>query len=174
MEHVRIDEGIKRGPRKPGPLPGLPQRGSSNPILPVDSNQRNAMLAQAVTRYANGERLQDIADDLNCSREAIRVWMLDECPDQYRSAQTQGLLAKVAMADEAIEDAVTARDLVALAGARERARFSRMDLERRRSSLYGPKQEINVTVQPILNIAVVQNPDAALLPAIPGTCTKSE
>jgi hypothetical protein len=49
------------------------------------------------------------------------------------------LVNRIADADEQMEHA---RDSFQVARAREMAKFARMDFERRRPKLYGPKQEI--------------------------------
>jgi hypothetical protein len=75
---------------------------------------------------------------------------------------TQSLTSRIANADDRLETADNALDL---ARAREMARNARLDLERRRSSLYGQKQEITHNVTPVLVI----NAPVAALPAIAGT-----
>jgi hypothetical protein len=52
---------------------------------------------------------------------------------------TDALITRVAEADSQLDEAV---DTCGIARAREHMKYSRMDLERRRPKLYGPKQEI--------------------------------
>ena len=157
--HVRIDEGVKRGPRhKQRYWSRTPKGQAVVRKLPTDPTERAQLLAHAAQRYAEGETLQAIASDLQCSDTAVRSFLLDEVGPEYLTIQTQGLLAKVSNADSDIDAAVVARDALMLAGAREKARFARMDLERRRPHLYGPKQEITQTITPVLHIHVDADP----------------
>jgi hypothetical protein len=70
-------------------------------------------------------------------------WFLSEIGDEeYRETVTDCLVARVADADEALEAAKASGDPVLVSACRETCRFVRMDLERRRPGLYGPKQEV--------------------------------
>ena len=74
------------------------------------------------------------------------MWMLDEAPEQYRIAQRSALIQRIVEADIGLEDAATPLDI---ARAREVARFSRWDAERRLPQLFGDKQGAqtgNITV----------------------------
>lgn len=62
---------------------------------------------------------------------------------QYRDLVTDALITRIAEADDDLDNALTPIDI---ARARERAKFSRMDFERRRPELYGPKQETKAHV----------------------------
>lgn len=110
----------------------------------------------AIQRYLNGESMQVIAKAWGitpqgafkrCKRFMLSYTGSDEA---YHNLITQALVDRVAEADERLE---TAPDAVDIARAREMARFARMDLERRRPKLYGPKQEMSVdnTVTIIVN-----------------------
>ena len=65
--------------------------------------------------------------------------MLSYTGTEYDSIITDALITRVADADESMD---MAEDSCSIARARERMKYSRMDLERRRPKLYGPKQEI--------------------------------
>lgn len=92
-----------------------------------------------VTRYQQGESLQVIAKESAVSVRTIYRWMLSELGDKYDGVVTDVLIDRIADADMEL---VTAADSCQVARAREMARFSRMDFERRRPKLYGQKQEI--------------------------------
>jgi len=94
-----------------------------------------------VQRYLNGESIQALADDTGHCFRTIYKWLLRDCGSEYESLQTDALIARIADADQQLENACTK---VSVARAREMAKFARMDFERRRPKLYGPKQESTV------------------------------
>lgn len=103
-------------------------------------------LPEIVRRYAAGESVQTLAAEVGVHRATLYRWMLAGTGDQqYHELVTHCLVQRVAEADEALRNAQDACDI---ARAREMARFARMDLERRRPHLYGPRQEIQHTVAP--------------------------
>lgn len=97
-------------------------------------------LPDIIQRYLAGESLQAIAKDSAVHVRTLYRWMLSGCgDDQYQQLVTNCLVNRVADADEAL---ATGEDACQIARAREQARFARMDLERRRPHLYGPKTEV--------------------------------
>lgn len=105
-------------------------------------------LPEIVRRYAAGESMRDIAPDYNVDRATLYRWMLAGVGDkQYADIVTSCLVRRVQEADEMLR---SAREPCDVARAREIARFARMDLERRRPQLYGPKQEIAAVAVPQL------------------------
>jgi hypothetical protein len=111
------------------PDPATPAR-STPPAIP-----------DLVHRYLNGESLQAIADNTHHCFRTIYRWLLREAGPDYESLQTDALISRVADADYELS---IAADKVSVARAREQAKFARMDFERRRPKLYGPKQDIDV------------------------------
>ena len=144
MDHVRIDEGVKRGPRKkPGPKPSSPRRNNGQ-FLPVLPNEPEA-IARALQDYCNGATLQDLAEQHGVSRQAVYGWLLGELGGEQHSALvTRALTARIAKGDEMLDGADNPLDLQR---GREQARNARLDLERRRASLYGQKQEVTHKVE---------------------------
>ena len=65
--------------------------------------------------------------------------MLGELGEAYHELVTDLLVTRVAEADEDLDSAA---DKVEVAKRKAQASFARMDLERRRPALYGPKQEV--------------------------------
>lgn len=110
-------------------------RTTLNPSLDVPT---------AIHRYLNGESMQVLAAEWGISKQAtckrFKRFMLSYTGNDqaYHDLITQALVDRVADADERLDNAP---DAVDIARAREMARFARMDLERRRPKLYGPKQE---------------------------------
>ena len=137
-------------------------------------------LPALVTRYAAGESLQDIAPDYKVSVRTLYRWLLAGLGDKkYYQQVTHCLTNRIADADMELE---AAEDACQIARARGRARFARMDLERRRPALYGLKPvavQVNVEHQTVVSAgeiaglvaeSVARLRHAAVLPAIePGT-----
>lgn len=153
MKHVRSDEGIARGPRKKtGPKPSSPRRNNGQflPILPTDPVKIKA----ALEAYCAGASLQDLADQYGVYRNAIYSWLLGGLGDtDHSTLVTQALTARISRADGLLEDGDNPLD--ATRGDRM-ARWARQDLERRRPHLYGPKQEITLTL-PEVNLTFGRN-----------------
>ena len=102
-----------------------------------------------IPRYLAGESMQKLAAELSVHRQRLYEWMLAGMGDeQYQDLVTQVLVRRISEADEALEDARIEPDT---ARAHARARFARMDLERRRPHLYGQKQQINQEVSVVID-----------------------
>lgn len=98
-----------------------------------------------IARLMAGDSLRQIAADLSVSNVSLRAWLLREDRDAYHEAITAALTLRVAEADEKLDEAA---DQTSIARAREQARFARMDLERRRPSLYGQRTQMTVDLAP--------------------------
>lgn len=122
---------------------------STDTIVPAPAPDVPAIIA----RYLKGESLQILAREHAVSRQTIYNWMLAETGADYDQLITQALVNRIADADQAIEESATMFDI---ARAREMARFARMDFERRRPKLYGPRQELDVDKK--LTIIVQRTP----------------
>ena len=112
-------------------------------------------LAVLVQRYLNGESVQDLAKENQVNRKTIYNWMLSGLGDEhYHDVVTTCLVNRIAESDQELDEAVNP---LHIARAREKARFSRMDYERRRPALYGQKQEVtHKQAPPTLSITIVQ------------------
>lgn len=115
---------------------------------------------EIVSRYLAGESMWVLAKECNKSRRTLYRWMLSELGgDDYREVVTECLVNRVADADQELDDARKSKDPVRVSAAREACRFARMDLERRRPALYGPKQEVRHSgMAPTLNIVLLDKP----------------
>ena len=140
--HVRIDEGIKKGPRKPRkPRNTIKARdaktGQALSIIPKDLKPETVL-----ARYLGDERTADIAASFNVTRPALNMWLLDHAEDGWKKAQIARAVSRKESAEDEIEDAA---DPLTLARAREKLRGAQWDLERVFNRIYGQKQEVTHT-----------------------------
>ena len=132
----------------------MPDEAVATPALP---------LPEIITRYLNGESLQTIAPDYRVSSRTLYRWMLNGLGDAgYQSLVTDTLINRIADADVDLE---LAPDMCQVTRASHRARYARMDFERRRPALYGPKQELQVDNK----ITVIVQRSGPALPSPPET-----
>ena len=117
-------------------------------------------LPPLVQRYLAGDSIQALAAEHQTCHRTIYKWLLKECGPEYEDIVTDALIARIADADQQLD---VARDNIQIARAREMAKFARMDFERRRPKLYGPKQEVQV--DHTVNITVIRGP--VILPVVP-------
>lgn len=161
MQHVRIDEGVKRDyPQRANDNPRN-EKGQFKPLIPKD----DATLAAALTAYSQGATLAQIAEQYEVSEQAIYSWLLgDMGGKEHADLVTQALTARIADADKSLDESTTPLEL---SRSREQARFRRMDFERRRAHLYGQQQQqINVNANGPVSVQVVSFAAGQQLPAI--------
>lgn len=119
-----------------------------------------------VQRYLAGESILTIAPDYGVVARTIYRWIMSEMGDEYPDLVTHVLVARIADADMQL---AAADDQCQVARAREQARFARMDLERRRPSLYGTRPNTAIQVSgnglqvQIVSYAVAQETHGAVL-----------
>jgi DNA-binding phage protein len=148
LKHTRLDSrhAVKRTKLSSGQKVKAPKRGELNRFLPaLGKEEKQDVVAEAIHALIHSDLgIPDIAEKHGVSRGTIYNWMLGELgPSKYQDLVTRALVARVRRADELLE---AASDPLNIARAREMARFARMDLERRRPSLYGQKQEVTHVV----------------------------
>ena len=158
--HVRIDEGIKRGPRKPRvdsraakgltPKPRPDDLGSWK--IPPDLNPDDV-----IHRYLTAATTSQIAASYGLSRRALVKWLRTERPEQWREAQIIRAHDKLEQAEDALE---VADDAISLARPREVAKAMQYRLTALDKD-YQPKQE--VTVKQELRIETVLDGEACAL-----------
>lgn len=100
---------------------------------------------QIIRRIEGGASLRELASELGMSKSGLHAWLLRSEDPAYHEAVTAALAVRIAEADERLD---TAGDPVDIARAREQARFSRMDFERRRPALYGQRPTTAIQVNP--------------------------
>lgn len=89
------------------------------------------------TEGVPGKTMKQISKDMGLTTRLLYRWMLTGLGDEkYQEKVTECLVARIADADDELE---AAKDAIEVQKWREIARFRRMDFERRRPALYGPK-----------------------------------
>ena len=150
--HVRIDEGVIRGPRRPPEPP--PQRKLSVALKPlrfIPEEQRAQIAEETLDRYINGEQVAAIAPDYGISDVTLYALLLRQHESAWKDVQIARALARLETAQQGLEDAP---DALSLARSRERVRSAQWELERLFSRLFGQKQE--VTVIPTIPLDVMR------------------
>ena len=137
--HIRIDEGIKRGPRKTYKH----RRRSPKADLGSWSIPEGLDPQEVINRYLTEETTSQVATQYGLSRKALVKWLREVAPDQWKQVQVIRALCRKDDGDEGIEGAC---DALSLACAREQLKSGQWDLERLDSSNYGPKQELTVQI----------------------------
>jgi hypothetical protein len=151
LEHTRIDEGVKRGPRI---MPAAPKRRRS-PVARDNGKLSQANPQEVIARYFRDETTADIAQSLGVHRSALHQWLIRNCEQDWRDAQVARAITAL---EQAKKDTETAPDPLSLARARELLRASQWELERLFSRLYGQKQEVthNLPQGPLVTIVLAQ------------------
>lgn len=112
-------------------------------LIAMPADERRTLVQTMLVRYLQGETLYTMARELGVTRNVLYYALLGGADDEaHRDLITQALIARVALADEQLENAVGPAEV---ARAREMCRFYRMDLERRRPALYGHQARVEHT-----------------------------
>jgi hypothetical protein len=103
-----------------------------------------------------------VAREKGWHRFKLYRFMLSELGDKYHELVTDLLTVRISEADEGLENA-EGKDEVAKRKAI--ANFARMDLERRRPALYGPKQEVKHSgqISRVFRVEVVSEAEAGVV-----------
>lgn len=141
MPHIRIDDGIKRGPRKIPQRMGIKKRdpvnGQALAVMPADLKP-----ATVIDRYLEDERTADIAESYGVKRSRLNQWLLTNCNDEWKAAQ----IARAVTAHEDAKDSLQAAcDPLSLGRAREQLRAAQWELERLYARMFG--QQSHVTIE---------------------------
>lgn len=138
--HVRIDEGVKRGPRIPPSLPPALQ-APRNPSGVSNRLPEGFDFTTVIDRYLDGERTADIAQSLGVHRTALNYHLLRNLEDDWKHAQVAIGLTDLQQAENDLE---VAPDALALARAREQLRGAQWRLERLCARIFGQQSHITV------------------------------
>ena len=138
-EHIRIDEGVKRGPTsKRRSVKRRRDATGAMEGIPPDLDPRIVL-----EQYLDATTTSEIALQYGLKRKTLVGWLRTVMPEQWKQVQVVRALCRHEDGDEGIE---TAQDALSLARAREQIRSAQWTLERLDSDTFGPKQEVSVTI----------------------------
>ena len=176
--HIRIDEGIKRGPRLKPPAKA-PRKAVERPGKLEQGKLANLNVQPILERYIAGASSTEIAKDLGVTRQGLAWWMRKHAEEDWKEAQVIQAVERKEKAESELE---TATDALSLARGREQLRSAQWDLERVCSRIFGVKQEVTVDINHHISVdqalsleagkladrirGVAPMPNAALLPSI--------
>ena len=157
MEHTRIDEGVKRGPkRKPTDRPRRTEAAiAANIKIPATLTTQ-----EVIDRYLNDEKTSAIAVSYGISRSRLHQWLIEHSEDDWKRAQ---VARAVTALEEAKDQLQSAEDALSLARAREGLRSAQWELERLFSRLFGAKQELTIEVNHQVNVDIALSEEASEL-----------
>lgn len=164
--HVRIDEGVKRGPRrKDAPVRPNIRTWSVEGSKSVPAEHR----PQIIARIASGELMRDVAQSLGVTPAVISQYLASD--PEYQQAKEQGIEQQLERWQNEIEKADSPLNL---ARAREAFRAASWRGEREHPRRWGQKQEITHSVQPVLHIHAASAPQIAVQHAVDGEIVSKE
>ena len=145
--HVRIDEGIKRGPRKPQErIRRSPKADLGTWVIPEGLTPQTVL-----ERYWTEESTSQIASQYGLSRKALVRWLREQCPQEWKEVQIARALCRKDDGDEGLE---VACDALSLARAREQLKSAQWDLERLDHKNFGVKQEVTVKTEEHISLVL--------------------
>ena len=134
--HIRIDEGIPRGPRT---QPEATTKAVVEP-KPFDKGRLAKTDPQNVLeRYMGGETTTQIAASLGVTRQGLGWWLRQHAQSEWKEAQ---IILAIERKEKAEDDLDAATDALSLARAREQLRGAQWELERVFHRIYAQKQEV--------------------------------
>ena len=140
--HIRIDEGIKRGPRLKPPAKA-PRKAVERPGKLEQGKLANLNVQPILERYIAGATSTEIAKDLGVTRQGLAWWMRKHAEEDWKEAQVIQAVERKEKAESELESAT---DALSLARGREQLRSAQWDLERVCSRIFGVKQEVTVEI----------------------------
>lgn len=133
--HVRIDEGIKRGPRKPLKIRRRsPKADLGTWVIPEGLSPQTVL-----QRYLTEETTSHIAAEYGVSRKALTKWLREQCPVEWKQVQIIRALDQKEQGNEALD----AEDALSLACAREKLKSAQWELTALDPD-YQPKQQVTI------------------------------
>jgi len=135
--HVRIDEGVKRGPRKPQEGPRRsPKADLGTWVVPADLNPH-----EVLQRYLTEATTSQIAGQYGLSRKALVKWLREKVPTEWKEIQLIRAHANLETGEDAIDEAEARQSAISLACAREKIKAAQWRLQSIDKD-YHPKQEV--------------------------------
>ena len=144
LEHIRVDEGIKRGTR-------IKLKKDRSPkgqwITAYTPEARKAAVEDALEALQRGETTDQIANRHGMPGVTLRTWLIaDPRTDPARAVMVAAELSRT------LQDMQNAQEPLALARAREEFRGWSWIAERRVPALYQAKHELTVNTVPVFNV----------------------
>lgn len=120
-------------------------------LSPTEADKQNLSrpLPTAVSRYLAGETMEELIARQAASVRELYLWLFSDTAE-YKDLISQVLISRVADADSSIH---RANSKLELSRSLALAKFTRMDLERRRPQLYGSTQQITQDTSITVHIA---------------------
>ena len=148
--HVRIDEGVKRGPRNQidrRPKAANAQDRKGQIVSTISPELKATIIRECHELMATGKTPAEIAISHNVSPRTVQYWLLgDETAEAARGQLIASELART-LDDMREPPEGTPDSPLRLARAREEFRAWSWIAERRESRLYGQKQEVSVKTE---------------------------
>ena len=143
--HIRIDEGIARGPKpkkqrialqrpKQAQTENASESTQLSPIIPANLDPNEVLQRYLAERHTSG-----IAESYGVTRRNLVRWLREVAPEQWKQVQ---IVRAITFHEDGQEGLESAEDALALARAREIVKSGQWTLERLDSENYGPKQEV--------------------------------
>lgn len=154
-EHVRIDEGVKRGPRiklKPHQMETQARNEAGRFITHYSPELREQAVKEALIAIEAGVRVSEIAQKHHIPTYTLHSWLIGTNASAMRTQFFDGQCSRN------LEEIREAQTPLALARAREELSGWLKVAAVRDFAAYGPKQEVTHKGEiPVLNITVVSN-----------------
>ncbi len=159
MDHVRIDEGMKRGKRpaklKPHQLETQLRNEAGKFLTRYTPDLKAQALERALAALEIGARVEQVADEMEIPRSTMYSWLIGHDAGKARTLFFDGQAA-AALAD--LKDPERTPSPLDLTRAREVLSGVVKIAERRDPKAWAQKQEITTNSSPILNIQIVTAP----------------
>ena len=142
--HLRIDDGLRRGPRK-RQVNRQPQAALSGQFLPkFTPQQKQDIIRECYEGLERGETTDEIGERHGVTGRAIRHWLLDD--PQAHQARRKLINGELARTLDEMRLAKLADSPLPLACAREEFRAWSWIAERRERE-YSPKQDVTIIAE---------------------------
>lgn len=145
MPHIRIDEGIKRGPKAKFEKPKLKTKTGltvvKNPLSKLSIERRQEIATEVLDSYIQGAQIADIAHKYETSDVTIYALLLREHEQDWADIQRARALARFATS---LHEIAVAPDALSLGRARELHKSAQWELERLLDRLYGQKNHVTI------------------------------
>lgn len=139
MENIRIDKGVKRGPRT---RKGLPTKPSHPADLGSWKIPETLNPDEVIRQYLTAPTTSSIAKQYGLSRKALTAWLRKSRPQEWKEAQIIRAYCRKEDGEIGIDES---RDALSLARAREQLKGAQFDLQALEAD-YQPKQHVTVDI----------------------------